>query len=238
MVYLSVMVSPQILMASLVGILMSLLTTRPVHAQADAPVVKKFFVKFTPQHLFINGLHLELEKPLQAGTRASIIFSPRVYSGLTRTVDALAGRRYAVRNDDTRVYGYGLEWQHRVYLSSNASFDETRVYFAYGPNFHYFNVEFQKEGYLAEIGSDGLTYYRGSRRPFNEKINRWGAVAMLGLQQPMYTDRLLIDLYLGPGYKYSAVRTNYTVERYTSRTSDFGYTGFYLLAGIKFGVAF
>jgi hypothetical protein len=215
-----------------------MLITRPANAQADATVVKKFFVKFTPQHLFINGLHMELEKPLQAGTRASVIVSPRVYSGQTRTVDALASRRYAVRKDETRVNGVGLEVQHRVYLSSNANFDEKRFYFAYGPNFHRFNVKFRKEGYQAEVGSDGLTYYRGTRRPFNEKIYRWGAVAMLGLQQPMYTARLLIDLYLGPGYKYSTIRTNYTSVRYNERTSDFGYTGFYLLTGIKFGVAF
>ena len=211
--------------------------TSPAFSQVDTARASKLYIRFSPQHLFINGFHLDVEKPLATGNRALVI-SPRLYSGPTRTVDALAGRRYAVRNDNNRVNGFGLEVLQRHYLTGRAGFNEKRFYLAFGPNFHWFNVTFNKEGFQEELGSDGLVYYRGGRREFYQKITRWGAVGMLGLQQPMATDRLLIDLYLGPGYKYSSSRTNYTTERFTERTSDFGYFGFYLLAGFKVGAAF
>jgi len=192
-------------------------------------------VKFSPQHLLINGLHLDIEKPDKQNIRRSFIFSPRFYSGRTRTVDFISGR-HQEEEDNAQVLGYGAELQQRWYVSKNTDVTKERTYVAYGLNLHHFAVDFEKEAWVEEIGSDGLYYYRYKMQPHREKINQWGAVAMFGAQSPLIGPNTIWDIFLGVGYHNSISQSNYNTIRYNESFLDYGYTGLYFLAGIKLGV--
>ncbi|PRY15416.1 hypothetical protein CLV24_10237 [Pontibacter ummariensis] len=217
--------------------LLTLVLVQPVAAQrADTAPEPEISIKFSPQHLFINGLHLYLEKSLKKDSRHGLVFSPRYYEGKTSTVDAFAGRSWD-GSDDAKVIGYGAEIQHRIYATEEPAFSERRTYLAYGMNYHHFEVGFEKNGWRPETAADGLEYYRYGLRPFREKINRVGGVLMVGSQFPALDGHLLFDFHLGVGYNNSSVKTNYSQVRYDRNAMDFGSTGVYLLTGMKVGIA-
>ena len=205
---------------------------RLAYAQTDSSRIN---VKFSLQHLLINGLHVDIEKPHKQNKRRSLIFSPRFYSGRTRTVDFLSGR-HQEDEDNAQVLGYGVEIGQRWYVSKNTDITKERTYVAYGLNLHHFAVDFEREAWAEEMADDGLRYYRYSMRPYRGKITRWGAVAMFGAQNPLIGDKTLWDIYIGAGYYNSRNQSNYNFIRYNESIFDFGYTGLYFLAGIKLGV--
>lgn len=212
----------------------SMILSHAVSGQSDTLQPGRFSIKFSPQHLLFNGIHLDAEKSLGADSRHSIIFSPRLYSGKTRTLDNFT-RRSDEPDDKGSVIGYGAEVLHRIYSSGTS---HEGLYFAYGVNYHYFNVEFVKEGWVQQMDEQGLEVYKYRERPFNEKINRWGAVAMIGVQRPLSVAGLLVDLYVGFGHANSDISSDYSTERYNVNIYDFGYTGVYVLGGFKFGMMF
>ncbi|MDO6390062.1 hypothetical protein Q4E40_07995 [Pontibacter sp. BT731] len=208
------------------------------NAQAlEAASDKTISIKFSPQHLLINGLHLYLERIPEQGSRHGFVFSPRAYNGKAKTVDLFAGRNWEDSEDD-RVLGYGAEVQHKIYINNYTSPDKSRVYLAYGVNYHHFNLEFKREGWVKEMDPEGLEVYKYRLRPFNEKINRIGGVALFGLQVPALDGHLLFDFYSGAGIKNSSIQTDYSHERYNRNAMDYGYSGLHLLLGIMIGAAF
>lgn len=207
---------------------------KPASAQTDTLQPGRLSVKFSPQHLLFNGIHLDVEKSLNAASRHSLVFSPRFYSGKTRTLDSFT-RRGEEPTDRGRVTGYGAEVLHRVYPSDTP---HEGVYFAYGVNFHHFDVAFTRKGWVQQTDEAGLEVYKYRDRPFTEKIDRWGAVAMMGVQRPLTVERMLVDLYIGFGYTNSSTATDYSAVRYDVNMYDFGYTGVYILGGFKLGLVF
>lgn len=204
------------------------------YAQTDAQQPGRLSVKFSPQHLLFNGIHLDVEKSRHAASRHSFIISPRFYSGKTRTLDTFT-RRDNEPEDQSMVTGYGAEVLHRVYMSGTP---HEGVYFAYGASYHHFDVEFVRKGWVPQTDEAGLEIYKYRDRPFNEEIDRLGAVGMMGVQRPLTTDHMLVDLYIGFGYNNSAISTDYSEPRYNVNLYDFGYTGVYMLGGLKLGVVF
>jgi len=214
-----------------------LLAMRPSHAQVMEPAPdKKLSIKFSPQHLFVNGLHLYVEKLPEEGSRHGFVLSPRLYVGNTSTVDVLAGRRWE-DEEEADLKGYGAEVQHRIYLQDYISPYNRRVYLSYGVNFHHFNVGFERPGWVRETDPEGLEVYRQRLRPCHEKINRVGGVALIGLQVPAVESLLLFDFYLGASLKHSSIKTDFSHVRYDQNAFDFGYSGMHLMGGITVGVA-
>lgn len=216
-------------------ILLLLLPLLQVRAQVLDPAPdKKISIKFSPQHLFINGLHLYVEKVPGQGSRHGFVFSPRFYVGNTGTVDVLAGRNW---DEESDVKGYGAEVLHRFYLSDYISQYNRRVYLSYGVNYHRFNLEFERQGWVRETDAEGLDVYKYRLRPFNEKINRVGGVALLGLQVPAVEGVLLFDFYLGAALKHSSINTDFSHVRFNRNAFDFGYSGLHFVSGLTVGVA-
>ncbi len=213
-----------------------LLLMQPAWAQTDSIAAPRAFVSFSPQHLLVNGYHFYVEKPRPISPRHSIVYSPRFYAGKTSGADELAGRQLDA-NKQSRILGYGAEINHRFYLSPTATYLTKRFYLAYGPNFHHFRIKFKEAGWAEEPGPDGLKYYEKRIRPYQQQINRLGLMAITGLQQPMYSERFLIDMYLGFAFYKSYIKTNFTEVRYDTNGLDYGFSGLVLLAGLKFGVA-
>ncbi|WP_266205798.1 hypothetical protein [Pontibacter kalidii] len=201
-----------------------------------SPPDKQLSIKFSPQHLFVNGLHLYAEKLPEPGGRHGFVLSPRLYVGNSKTVDVLAGRNWE-GEEESEVRGYGAEVQHKIYLNDYASPYDRRVYLAYGANYHHFNVEFEREGWVRETDPEGLEVYRHRMRPFHEKINRVGGVGLIGLQVPAAEGVLLFDFYVGAALKKSSISTDYSQVRYDRNAFDFGYSGLHFVSGITLGVA-
>ena len=204
-------------------------------AQTDTLGARPLYLKISLQHLLINGLHVDIEKPHKYNKRRSLVLSPRFYSGRTHTVDLFSGRS-GEEEDNAQVLGFGAEIQQRWYLSTKTDITRKRTYVAYGLNLHHFAVAFEKEAWVEETASDGLAYYQYRMRPYQEKIYQWGAVAMFGAQNPLSIPRTILDIFVGVGYHNSHGQTTYHKLRYNQGFMDYGYTGFYFLAGLKLGL--
>ncbi|MCC9166264.1 hypothetical protein LN893_05340 [Pontibacter sp. XAAS-A31] len=206
-------------------------------AQSDTARVRNYSLKFSPQHLILNGVHLDLEKRLEPHGYHSLILSPRFYYGNTQNIDGLS-RRSNEEKDWGEVSGYGAAVQYRVYLTRPAKPTGEQFYTSFGINCHHFKIDFVRQGWVEETADDGLLYYRYKDRSFTEKVDRWGGVILLGAQDPVISDRVVLDAYVGLGYKSSSIETDYTEPRYNYNLLDFGFTGAHLLLGMKLGIAF
>ncbi|MHA6248756.1 hypothetical protein ACXYMU_12515 [Pontibacter sp. CAU 1760] len=131
---------------------LALLLSGAATAQEVTPNPQPMSLKFSPQHLIFGGLHLDIEKTLITDSLQSLLLSPRFYSGQTRALDQFTGRSRE-EEDGSKVMGYGLEVLHRIYLSE---LSHEGSYFAYGLNYHHFNVEFEKKGWTQQIDAQGL----------------------------------------------------------------------------------
>ncbi|MFC6998550.1 hypothetical protein [Rufibacter roseus] len=203
-------------------------------AQSDSLPSGKYLFRISPQHLLLQGYHLDIEKQLKAGGTQSILFSPRVYTGNTHFADEFTVRSYR-KEASGRVTGFGAEVQHRFYQSNLADLYDHNFYMAYGFNLHRFDIVFQNYGWAEELADDGLYYYRFKYADFQETIYRMGAMAYLGYQGGFITDRTLVDLYVCFGYNHSFSSTSYHMIRYNRNIMDYGHTGFIVYPGIKFG---
>jgi hypothetical protein len=208
----------------------SVLGAQSALAQSDSLQTGRLNLKISPQHLFVNCLNLEIEKRI--GSRQGLVFSPRLYSGQTRTVDYLSGRE--TQGKASVVFGYGAEVQHKFYQSKKLV-PGSLTYVAYGLNFHHFELEFERQGWLEEMQNDGLSYYSYQYATFHEKINRIGGMVLLGTQKPFFRNRLFTDIYSGIGYRKSNSDTNLQESQFGANILDFGSTGLYLSAGLKVG---
>ena len=204
--------------------------TLPVTAQQKPLLAARYALKISPQHLLVNGLALELERKPEPGSRHSFTFSPRLYLGRTLTTDKFAGREK--EEVPAQVQGFGAEFMHRIYQVSGS---EQRLYYAYGLNYHRFNIHFETDAWLEEAGSDGLNYYVFKTGTFLEKINRFGGVGVVGLQRNFFRDKVFTDIFTGIGYQYSYLNSSFPNPRYNANMLDFGNTGLYLTTGLKIG---
>ncbi|MFD3001655.1 hypothetical protein ACFS7Z_14885 [Pontibacter toksunensis] len=201
-------------------------------AQTDAIQLGRLSVRFSPQHLLFKGIHVDVEKSLDAGSRRSIVFSPRFYAGSTRILGAFTQRG---DEQEGEVKGYGAEVLHRVYSSETP---HDGVYFAYGVNYHYFDVGFVRHGWLQQKDDFGLEVYKYREKHFSEKINRWEGTATMGVQRPFLMDPMLVDLYIGFGYTNSTISSDYGAIRYAVNAYDIGYSGVRVVGGLKLGLSF
>lgn len=204
-------------------------------AQANAAIPLNFHlwtVKFSPQHLLINGYYAELEKKVSASSNHSFTFSPQYYSGKTKTIDKLAGRESSY--EASRVKGFGGELMHRIYRPDPVKTGK-KQYFAYGLNFHHFTVDYAVYG-LGKVVSDGVETYRYSWHAKQDKVERVGAVAIFGAQNPIFNSRFVTDIYGGIGVRSGS--SNNALNHFDANILDFGSSGVYLALGLKLGYSF
>jgi hypothetical protein len=209
----------------------------PVLATPDSLESRNLVIKLSPQHLFVNTVQLEFEKRLNKNSKHSLVFSSRYTYGSADYVNTLNGRTDEI-DSQTKVNGYGVALQHRIYLIDKIPRIPYGMYVAYGVEYHNFQINFVRDGYGKEVDEDGLEYYNYRQRPYRNVINRFGILGMGGLQFPLIHDNILADLSLGIGYRRSENTTNFGESFFNEGPSDFGYTGTYVLINFKVGYAF
>ncbi len=201
---------------------------------SDLVINRPWTIKVSPQHFFVNALNLEIERQLAPESNNSLTFSPRFYSGNTQTIDKFAARE---NNEEiARVKGYGAEIMYRFYKPNPVN-PKGQQYFAYGFNYHHFDLDYAVLGWNTERGENGMEYIQYGWQPRQETVTRTGVVAMFGLQNPFLTDRLITDCFGGIGYRFSQ-SSEPDSNHFKKNIMDFGSAGVYLTVGFKLGYAF
>ena len=235
----------------LAGLLLTIrfLISNPASAQSDSVQIKSvkearansampannrvWTVKFSPQHLLVNGYYAEIEKRVSATSNHSFILSPQYYSGKTKTIDKLAGRETSY--EAARVSGYGAQFMHRIYRPDPIK-PGRKQYFAYGFNFHQFTVDYAVLGWGVVKEGNGIEYIKYTFHEKQAKVERIGAIAMFGAQNPIFNSRFVTDIYGGIGIRSGS--SNSALNHFDANILDFGSSGFYLAMGLKLGYTF
>ena len=124
---------------SLLCLGMCLLYAEPAISQADTSASHNQIIKFSPQHLLVNGYHLEFERNLHPQSKHSLVLSPRLYLGNTANVDSFNDREQII-DEKNRVKGFGLALQHRIYTEKYNTPILQGLYVAYGVEYSHFRV--------------------------------------------------------------------------------------------------
>ncbi|GAA3951706.1 hypothetical protein [Hymenobacter algoricola] len=181
--------------------------------------------------LLARGYQLSLEKAWGQHYQQSLSLTPQLYYGpvSNTTSEPSEGGRDQVR-------GAGLDVQYRRYLSLRAR-PLAGLYVAGGPQLQRFKVDFQARSWQPEPGPNGLLYYQYLLADQTETITRLGATAVVGKQMVLDNTPLVIDLFVGLGWRAAWTSTSaLPAGRYASGMSNYGSAGFFLPVGIKVGL--
>ncbi|SNR86654.1 hypothetical protein [Hymenobacter mucosus] len=188
-------------------------------------------VKLNLFPIVAGGYHVSVEKMWRATSRHALMLTPQLYHG---AVKALTSDLSEGAHD--RVRGYGLEAQHRIYLSGRAA-GAQGPYVAYGPSYQHFRMQFDAKSWAAERSPDGLSYYEYRLRRQSETIDRYGATLVVGNQFFLPELPVLFDVFLGLGVRKASSRATIPGNYYESGMSNYGSEGRYISIGFRAGVA-
>ncbi|TXK25020.1 hypothetical protein FVR03_22045 [Pontibacter qinzhouensis] len=216
-------------------LLTSLTTSTAAFSQADTLYQnKRLNIRYSPQHLLMKAIVADVEKSVSKNLKHNLVFIPQYnYEGVTFSINATP--RYGYANEKLRAYG--LEVQHRYYTARSAEKQQQNFYLSYGLKYQHVGIRYGTMGWVEAQESDGLLYYKRTPIVRKENINRLGGVLLLGLQQVGTNTPLVIDFYCGLGYITSHSSLPEIATYYNKNFLDYAYSGTYLIAGIKFGVA-
>jgi hypothetical protein len=183
--------------------------------------------------LSLNGLNmvndiyrLDLEGK-KTGSHLSHILTGEFYNGTTGNTTIGSG--------DDRISGRGIGF-YQKWVFSKKMYGEI-PYICYGATFRDITINYDDEGYNTFV-ENSLEYYRYGK--FSDQIKIKGALYNLtGGIQFVTRERIVLDAYLGLGYKKSSSTSNYPGYRsYTKYESSHAYNGWITQVGFKIGVKF
>ena len=180
----------------------------------------KYSVALVPQYAFQNGIRLDFEHYFDERKRA-VLAAPYFYSSEN------------TRNDE-ELTGYGLEVQYKRY-GKYVEMDYPVVYFAFGLSVRKFDIGYDVEDWVnGEL--DGLPVIQRGQRQVDHDIIKIGGSFLIGFQQSLFQELMLVDLYGGMGFDHSITKVNYSDPRdYNTWFGDYGYKGMSLRMGMKLG---
>ncbi len=177
-----------------------------------------------PQYVAVSGIRVDYEFKLGSGQHW-IVMAPQFYS-----------EQNGYESYDS-FKGLGLNAYFKKFLSHSVRMNDnglhrTNVYFATGPVFQKFWMQSTEE-VPEEYLDNGITYIRYNLSEVKTGIFRTGLNADFGVQY-IY-DRFSIDLYGGVGVRVAFDKNGDIMDFFNEQWIDFGYTGFLLNGGIRFG---
>lgn len=179
-----------------------------------------------PLFAFIDGLKLDIEMQ-KRNRHSSFIISPEFYTGSVRDKSStLFFRKY----EGDKITGFGLGLLAKYRLST----EPDGWYISYGITSRRFLINYTDEGYVGYT-ENNLHYYEYGNFTDQLKINSY-LVSLAPGVQIIGSSNILLDLYLGIGYKFRNKKSEYPGHRTYERSPiDFGGRGFVPLAGFKIG---
>lgn len=185
------------------------------------------FVMGVPQHLFVNGLRIEIDKPL-GNLQKWLIIAPTLY------YKGKQGSWFSSRRLMDGMEGAGLDIMYRYYPSWRAG--GGGGYLSAGGGIRYLN--FRYSGYRwDEYRQNDLTYYRYDTGSWNRQLTTANIKFTLGYQQ-VFNRHFAIDLFVGAGFKYTDAKqpADVTIIFDSNDPENLDYTGLLLIGGIRFGM--
>ena len=198
--------------------------------QAQQNSQQATFLKISPQHFAINGMHFELERQFSAQSPNTIIISPRVYYG---SVSNAFTNRFT--SSDDQLAGYGLELGYRIY-ADKATNKPQGFYSAFAANYHHFQFKYNGQESFEYIGEDGLKYIGVRDARVKENVNRYGGSVTMGYQFLLLQDKFVVDVYSGGGVKLSQSDTQEERSRYSMGAYDYASSKTFFIFGLKLGL--
>ncbi len=183
-------------------------------------------ISIVPQYVFQNGFKFDYEFTLGEDWKSWLQISPTLFVG----IDDNDVSSYEYKN----MSGFGLEVHHKYFLKEP---DERKgFYFSYGGGLQRLGIRSdQLVPYTyTENGNNYVSYHTDEVKTV---INRALLNIMVGKQIVRHRP-LIIDYYIGVGFRYSMDKDMKLIETYNDGWFDYGYSGSLLVAGIKLGFNF
>ncbi len=184
--------------------------------------IKKISVSIVPHYVLFNGLRVDFE--YQNGKKANV-FAPQFYF-LSREMHPVTYRS----TDLYKLYGAGLQYNRKFIRKTDYN---NTGYLAVGLAYNFFYANFRQ--YLPVVTElyDNTVYdYR--LQDITGQIHRLELNATLGLQSNLPIG-IMVEGYLGIGYRYSMPFYSENIENPFDRAFDFAYSGPIFIVGAKFG---
>lgn len=202
---------------------------RKVSTDADAKSEFPISVSLQPIYLMNNTLRFDVEMQQK--------LKPSAFIGALEIINGNTNLLYKDNNNDDntqgdRVSGVGIGLAYKLKLNPTEKL--TSFYFSPGVNFRTLKISLKGEDFYA-YEEDGLQYYTFGESEKKYPINSALVFGNFGYHK-VWTTTILLDTYLGFGYKLSTKDKLLEVNRdYENQIYGFNYTGFTFQAGIKFG---
>lgn len=182
-----------------------------------------------PQHLFENGLRVEVDKRLRNPANW-ITISPVLYF---RRHDLSRTGFWGDSRDFETMLGGGLG----VYLRHYPNYDGRFRGFYMMAGGGYEMISYKQSGFAwEEIQRDGIDYYvPGQSGLYRSKIHSFNFRACIGYK--FHIDpHLAVDIFIGPGLRYSTQVSPGDATIVYDRILSREFEGTHLAAGVRFGV--
>jgi hypothetical protein len=187
-------------------------------------------IALSVQPLFVLSNALKLDLEIQKPTsRFGYVVSPELYGGQTTDTSVPESQRNNKFPD--RISGFGLGVQQKLKFKKQL----ISPYFAYGLTYRRLKITYDTEDFV-RYEENGLSYYAYGPVENPIQINSLLFNGLIGVQT-LDWDFLLLDLYVGFGYKIVDVNmSNPGERRYNKMFFSPAFKGPIMMAGIKLGV--
>jgi hypothetical protein len=220
-------------------ILILILATCTCFAQ-EKKTINTFNIKYSPQHLFLKAHQVSFE----------CIYKQNKPQSLSLTLGRTSENAVTDRDKYTwvKIKGFHITLEHRLYFSGQS---KKGFYLAPSAKFEYLNVDFsQPVAFGLSLDSIGASSSVGLVYLSNiQNIHSVTTSYNIGFQF-VFLKYLLLDIYVGLGYRYSYSTFDYPKSQgilfpmwrpkseWLEATFDRGYTGILPKLGFQVGFAF
>ena len=214
-------------MRKTVLILITFLFANLILAQNDfvitpKPKIKKISFSIVPHYVLFHGLRFDYE---YQNDKKAYVFAPQFYY-LSRGMHPISFSQA----DLYKLLGAGLQI-HRKFIRKT-SYNNTG-YIAIGAGYNFFYSKFRE--YLpsaTELYGNEVWVY--SVQKLTGAVHRFEINGTIGIQDNLPTG-IMVEGYLGIGYRYSMPFFSRPIQNPFDRAMDFAYTGPIFIVGAKFG---
>lgn len=184
------------------------------------------WVMGVPQHLFQNGIKIEIDKRLSSPQKW-IILSPSFYYRDQR------GNRLFGNYDVLGLKGGGLDVLYRWYIKELN--EDGGFYLSAGGGYRFISRKFSGNRWESYVEND-LTYYRYDEAPWYKKTHSANVRGTAGYQF-ILDNHMAIDFFMGYGMKLSNEITPEDIQSYgEDDVYSFGGSGFIFVGGVRVGI--
>lgn len=197
------------------------------YSQAQNTKNNNLLIMGVPQYLLVNSVRIDIDKNIK-GTNKWVVISPQIFNGETGAISNMFSGRFNYL--DVKGGALGLSYKYVLSEKSNSQ----GVYVAAGGAYHYLKVK--SEGVLWEAQSPGSLIMVQKQGSVSSIINRMGLNSIVGMQLKTNSN-IFMDFYVGFGIKLGLDKTEEGgITDLSAYASDYGYSGTYLLMGVRFGI--